>query len=181
MKWIAGFMLLAAAGCASPARQVHRMYLDLHEDVRADATTEEAERKLAARQHERVLRVREICDSGPLEGAQPNLEAAVILVASDELGDLLLAEKLAIESARLGEDLGFRVAAEAVDKLRIKQGQPQRYGTQYAFEPALGRWRLYPCDPATTDAERRAMGVPSLAELEAGERELNERGTPARP
>jgi hypothetical protein len=54
-------------------------------------------------------------------------------------------------------------------------GVAQRYGTQYVYEPVLKGWRLYPIDPRTTDAERKAMGVPPLDELKKAEDLLNQR------
>jgi hypothetical protein len=175
MKALQAFLLFAIAGCATPTDKVHRMYTSLREEARVDSPSETAERAKAERQHERVLTVRELVAKGPFAEARPNLEAAVLLLASDEASDLALAEKLGLEAARLGENLGFRVAAEAVDKQAIKQGKPQRYGTQYAYDASTRRWRVFPCDPLTTDAERRAMGVPSYAEILAGEQKLNER------
>ena len=67
----------------------------------------------------------------------------------------------------------FEVAAEAIDRELLKGDQPQRYGTQYVYEPIVKKWSLYTWDETTTDAERRAMGVPPLAEALARVEILN--------
>ena len=51
--------------------------------------------------------------------------------------------------------------------LNMLQDLPQPYGTQIVWVPVLRGWRLYPVDAATTDADRAAMGIPTLAELES--------------
>ena len=177
---IAGLCFALVVACSSPAhessREISEMYAELRRDDALDIRDSKGERELAERQASRIARVHEIVAANDLESARDHLEAAAILVASDETGDLELAERLAREAARRGEDLGFRVLAEAIDKQLVKRGQLQRYGTQYAYEPAIGRWRLYPIDLRTTDAERKAMGVPPLAEIQAREKRLNEPG-----
>ena len=94
-------------------------------------------------------------------------------VVGDDLEDLKLSEQLALQSAEQGVQLGRRVAAEAIDKQLVRNRLPQRYGTQYEWVVALRAWRLFPIDPATTDADRRTMGVPPLVEIRAGEEKLN--------
>ena len=116
---------------------------------------------------------------GELKTAEERFEAAVILVENDEPADLKLAEVLAQEAATGGEPLAPRVAAEAIDKQRVLAHEPQRYGTQYEWVAVLREWRLYSLDPNTTDSERRAMGVPPLAEIYEIEKKLNA-GKPAR-
>jgi len=70
------------------------------------------------------------------------------------------------ELARKGADLGHRgarwLAAAAYDRWLMRQGKPQKYGTQYV--PDGERWRLWEDDPATTDEERKEWCVPPLAE-----------------
>jgi hypothetical protein len=85
-----------------------------------------------------------------------------------------MAETLARRSADLGEPRALRVVAEAVDKRAMLQGKPQKYGTQYVFDWVLDSWRLHPIEITTTDADRAAMGVPTYAELLAGEDAMNE-------
>jgi hypothetical protein len=162
------------AGCTSTgSSKLNRIYLDLQRDV-ADADPVIGPRlEMMARHVERADKVKQLVESGDVRTAGDHLKAAVLLVETDRPPDMELAEELARKSASMGEPHGLRVAAEAVDKRLMLAGKEQKYGTQYAFEWVLLSWRLYPCDPATTDGERAEMGVPTYAELLRGEDELN--------
>ncbi len=62
------------------------------------------------------------------------------------------------------------LAAAAKDRGLMRLGLPQRYGTQYNIADD-GAWILWDVDPSTTDEERAAWNVPTLAENRArGER-----------
>lgn len=126
-------------------------------------------------QEGRIERIKGFAEKGELTTATDYYNASWILVASQKEADLSLARDFALKAVELGDERGFRIAATAIDKLNRIDGLPQRYGTQYEFNQFLGRWRLYPVDPATTDAERESMGIPPLRELYERERELNER------
>jgi hypothetical protein len=72
------------------------------------------------------------------------------------------AHELALKAAELGHPQPARwLAAAAYDRWLMCQGQPQKYGTQYIAEEVY--WKLSDIDPATTDTERAAWGVPPLA------------------
>jgi hypothetical protein len=96
--------------------------------------------------------------------------AALIFQHGESLADIWQAHTLAQRAAELGAaaTLGPNqtdsrwLAAAALDRWLMYQGQPQKYGTQ--FVPDGKRIRLWDVDPATTDAERAAIHVPSLAE-----------------
>ncbi|MBK7876921.1 MAG: hypothetical protein IPJ77_14440 [Planctomycetes bacterium] len=167
-------LVVAACQSTSPSTRLARMFTELHEDV--------GERKLGQdegdawwrRQVERLETVRTMVEKKQVSTALDHLYASVVLVETDSESDLALAHQLALASAEKGEARGFRVAAEALDKLCIKRGLAQKYGTQYVYEPVIKAWRLYPIDPNTTDAERAAMGVESMEKLQAREAKLNE-------
>jgi hypothetical protein len=126
------------------------------------------------RLQQRAEKVREIlAQPGQELSAIDQLHAALVLVESDRPEDLEAALMIALKSAESGENRGFRVAAEAQDRLLVKRGMAQRYGTQFVWEPVNRIWRLYPVDPRTSDAERKAMGVPTMSELKAREAKLN--------
>jgi hypothetical protein len=44
----------------------------------------------------------------------------------------------------------------------MKQGKPQKYGTQYTLKE--GQWILYEVNPTTTDDQRAEWNVPPLAQ-----------------
>lgn len=151
------------------------MYADLQRDVAEHGDDAAEADRLRARRIVRADKVRGIIEADGVKSAADCLHAAVILVETDTDEDLDLAYVLALQAAELGEDKGFRVAAEATDKQLVKKHMHQRYGTQYVYEPVLKAWRLYPCDPRTTDAERQAMGVPPMDKLIEAEAVLNAR------
>ncbi|MFO1011200.1 MAG: hypothetical protein U1F29_14140 [Planctomycetota bacterium] len=167
-------LLLAACESTSPSTRLQRMYSELHAAV--------GERKLGQdegdawwrAQVDRLEATRKLVAEKQVTSARDHLYAAVILVETDAEEDLATAHELALRAAELGEPKGFRVAAEALDKLCIKRGLAQKYGTQFVYEPVIKAWRLYPVDPNTTDVERKAMGVETLAELKVRETKLNE-------
>jgi hypothetical protein len=54
------------------------------------------------------------------------------------------------------------LAAAAQDRLLMKLGKPQRYGTQFHWVD--GQWAIWEVDPSVTDEERSRWNVPSLRE-----------------
>jgi hypothetical protein len=166
-------LLAALAACSSPSSRLDRMYASLRSDIAEHGHESVFDPSLGQRHAERAAAVREMVEAGEVEKGIDRFHASVLLVESDDLENLKLAEELALQSAEQGVELGRRVAAEAIDKQLVKQRLPQRYGTQYEWVVVLRAWRLYPVDPLTTDADRRAMGVPTLSEIRAGEEKLN--------
>ena len=154
------------------------MYESLRGDVSGQAPDPQAHLALASRHAARARKVQEIVKESGLKTAKDHFEAAVILVETSDPASLLLAQELALKAAEMGQSLGFRVAAEAIDKQLVVRGQPQRYGTQYEWVAVLQAWRLYPVESGTSDAERKAMGVPPLVELYAAEDRLNPTSKP---
>jgi len=114
-----------------------------------------------------MARVRELLDEGAELTNVERLYAAALLLDSAALEDLARAQDLALQAAAAGEDRGFPLAAEAIDRQLLTLGRPQRYGTQYVWSASTATWALYPTDPVTGDVERRAMGLVSLAEARA--------------
>ena len=166
--------IVLVAGCSSPSGRLARMYASLQKDVASAGRPAGPDESLAERHAERAAEVREMIEKGEVTSAEDRFRAAVLLVETDDLENLHLAETLGMQAGNAGAPLGFRVAAEAIDKQAVIRHQPQRYGTQYEWVPVLRAWRLYPVDPTTTDEQRRTMGVPGLAELHEGEKRMNE-------
>jgi len=171
------FAAALSSSCSLHQSEISRVYSYFRSDIAKHAGAPHDESAIA-RQHERAAKVKAIYDAGKLKDAQDFFEAAIVLVETDDIDMLKLSETLALKAAEMGEDRGFRVAAEAEDKQLVRMGAAQRYGTQYIYEPVLRGWRLYPYDVRTTDEERKAMGVPPLSELIKGEELLNQKGKP---
>jgi hypothetical protein len=69
----------------------------------------------------------------------------------------------AIEQARRQGDLNGGAVALLTDRIEVKAGHAQIYGTQLSLKD--GRWVLDPiADSASVDARRKSMGLPPLAE-----------------
>lgn len=169
--------LVLALVLALPACQTRpnlkRTYERMLADYAKDDGTGGLTHKMYARQGKKCAQVVRWYEEGVIQTPGDHLFAARILVTSDVRTELELGRELAVQAAELGEEHAYAVQAEAVDRLLLKQGLPQRYGTQYVWEPLFGRWRHYAVDPLTTDELREAMGILPLAELRARVKILN--------
>lgn len=123
---------------------------------------------LRERDAQRRQRVSELLAAGQITTADDYFHAALIYQHGESLDDIWQAHTLARRAtelgatAMLGEHDSHWLAAAALDRWLMYQGQPQRYGTQ--FVPDGQRIRLWDVDPTTTDADRAANHVPPLAE-----------------
>ena len=68
------------------------------------------------------------------------------------------------------------LVAQAWDRVLVKRGKPQWYGTQFFKNKSTGKWEMSPMDPAAvTEAQREAMGIPTISETKAHLDALNTR------
>ncbi|MCP4224870.1 MAG: hypothetical protein GY773_16155 [Actinomycetia bacterium] len=88
------------------------------------------------------------------------LQAAILLADYGALTDLPHASALARMAHEDGVDGAGALYAMCTDKLALYRGQPQPYGTITVEH--MGDVVQPPIDPATTDEERLALGVPPL-------------------
>ena len=167
-------LLATLSGCRSPSATLRGLAQDQRDDVLTPLKNSEDAKALEQRLQQRAGKVLKLLAEEDVGSAADHYYAALVLVQCPQAADLERANELALAAAELGEARGFRVAAEALDKQMLKRGMLQRYGTQFVWEPVLRAWRLYPVDPRTTDAERKAMGVPALEELKQQEAALNQ-------
>lgn len=170
---LATLLLVLASSCAAPATSIDRLWADLEADAQRAIPLADPDAESAAAVASRAARAREIVAAGELHSARDHLRAGVVLVESNAPADWAQAAELGRRAAELGEPLGLRVAAEAIDKDLVLHRQPQRYGTQFVWDAERRSWRLHPIDPTTSDAERTAMGVPTYAELVRAEIAMN--------
>ena len=166
MRTVLALLLpLLGAGCAAttPEGTLRSLYRD----------SRDGDDDLAALER-RLDQVIALLDAGEERTPAEKLYAAGCLLDSTDPLEVARASELALAAAEEGDPRGLPLAAEAIDRERLLLGDKQRYGTQYFYTEATGRWSLYPWDTGTTDAERRAMGVPSLSEALDRLDELNE-------
>lgn len=167
-------LLAGLAACQSVSQRLENIYADSLRERLGDDTFSTLGSEFEANQEERREKVRGFLKDGLLTTSEDYLYAGTILTSSSHPDDLTAAWGAGIQAAEMGEDRGFRVAAEAMDRFQMVHGAKQRYGTQYYYVEVLQKWRLYPIEARTTDAEREAMGVEPLAALEAKVEELNQ-------
>lgn len=159
-------LLLAAlpvylGACSTPpSAQLERLYeQSVNDSRRGDFSS------LEERANKRVLKVRGWLMEDEIQSPNDRYIAAHLLYESQEMSDLDAALELALSAFEDGVEDGVRVAAHCMDKMQVQRGLPQRFGTQVEWIPVIKQWRLYEVDPETTDEERAAFGISSLADL----------------
>jgi hypothetical protein len=108
--------------------------------------------------------------AGDVRTAEDYFNAALIFQHGEAVEDTQLALALATTAVRLDPKNGDArmLTAQAWDRILVKSGKPQWYGTQFSRDKATGKWAINPTDPtAVTEAQREAMGIPTLAQTQA--------------
>jgi hypothetical protein len=107
-----------------------------------------------------------LLDAGALRSGEDFWHAAFVFQHGAGPNDYLLAHSLAMIAAARGRSDATWIAAATLDRYLQRIGQPQIYGTQFTT-PRDGPTTQEPYDRAlVSDALRRALGVPQLAEQE---------------
>lgn len=166
--------LALLGGCRSTSESLRIMYGNSVRDRTGEGNFSRLDERYLEQQENRYELIRGYIKEEKLTTAEDYLYAGAILSSSRFEDDLVAAGACGLKAAELGEERGFRVAAEAVDRRLMLAGRPQRYGTQYYYVEVIEKWRLYPVDPKTSDLEREAMGVEPMRALLARADELNE-------
>jgi hypothetical protein len=105
-------------------------------------------------------------EAGKLFGSTDYFIASLVFQHGNCPDHYQLANVLAEKAMTMGHPNAKWLYAATLDRYLMSIGELQKYGTQYELG-ADGQWHLAPVDPATTDAERRELGLPTLADLEA--------------
>ena len=87
---------------------------------------------------------------------------AMIYQHGSSLNDYKKAVIFSRRSMKLGFEKAKWLYAAAQDRLLIKQGKKQKYGTQYKRKDGI--WFLYPVNKSINDRERKKYNVPTLKE-----------------
>lgn len=126
----------------------------------------------------RQARAAEILKAGDVRTADDYFNAAVIFQHGDAVEDTELALALATTAVRMDSNNkdAKMLRVQAWDRILVKHGKPQWYGTQFLKNKASGKWEMSPTDPtAVTEAQREGMGIPTIAETMAHLDALNQR------
>lgn len=113
----------------------------------------------------RMKRVRELADAGALKHSDDFLHAAFVFQHGEKPEHFLQAQRWSLRAVELDQyNRSARwLACAAEDRYLQSTGKAQIWGTQFGPQGVA-----QPFDrSARTDAERRAMGVPTLAEMDA--------------
>jgi len=126
------------------------------------------------RDRARLARVKALHAGGLIRTAEDYYHAALVLQHGEVPEDSLLAHEFCVAAMMLGKNdiESSSLGAAAEDRFLMNIGRPQRFGTQFRRDDT-GPWRLYVVGDGVTDALRRLMGEPSLAEARAREAEMN--------
>jgi hypothetical protein len=160
---------------AADDRELRDIYLEDQRDRhRPDERIDLAD--LTAHDSQRLARVVEILARGEARTAEDFYHAAMVFQHAQRAEDTERARELALASVALDPSLGAArwLAAAAFDRLSLKMGRPQRFGTQYRFVNGAGV--LFPVDGDTSDEERMTWHVLPLADQR---RRISSPGTPA--
>jgi hypothetical protein len=114
--------------------------------------------KVEERDRSRRDAVRRLYAANKLKTGTDYYRAAVIMQHGKTPDDFLTAHEMATAAVLLGRHSMRWLVAATHDRFLISIGRRQRFGTQYGADA------LYPVEDGVTDAMRKTLDVPSLAE-----------------
>jgi hypothetical protein len=126
------------------------------------------------RDRKREARVKELYEAGLLRTGKDFYRAAMVLQHASRPEDYLLAHEFCLAALAKGDQDARWLAAATEDRYLMNIGRPQRFGTQYRSAGPDQPVRLYEVGPGVTDALRRELGVPSIAEARKREALMGE-------
>lgn len=123
-------------------------------------------------------------EKGEINSADDLYHAAMIFQHGNCVEHYRLANQLAERAVSKGSNDAKWLYAATLDRYLMNQGKPQKFGTQFVkvgpggMVGAVGKWQLYPVDPATSDEERARYNVPALATQKEKAERLNTKPDP---
>jgi hypothetical protein len=133
------------------------------------------------RDKQREARARELYEAGAIRTGKDFHRAAMVLQHASQPEDYLLAHEFCVVALAKGERDARWLAAATEDRFLMNIGRPQRFGTQYRSDGPDQPVRLYEVGPGVTDALRREMAVPTLAEARRRAAQMEEMITGKKP
>ena len=109
--------------------------------------------------------VKQMLSNGVVVTGKDLYAAAMIFHHGQSLSDYKTAIKLSEQSIEKGYQKAPWLYAAATDRLLLKQGKKQKFGTQFFKKSPKSKWELSPIEKMTTDEERARFSVPPLAKL----------------
>jgi len=118
----------------------------------------------------RRARTEQLLDNGQLKSGDDFYDAAFVFQHGDTANDYMKAHLLAMVAIARGQPNAPWIAAATLDRYLQEIGKPQALGTQFTSSED-GKFTQEPYDRTlASDAMRKALQVPSLAEQEARRR-----------
>ena len=132
--------------------------------------------KVGPRDLTRQAAVLKLLQSGRVATSEELVGAAFVFQHGNCPNHYLLAHTLADQAIRRGDRQAVTkfIFAATYDRWLLSTGKLQKYAIQYMGDGDGCNTRLSATDPASTDAERTALGLPTLAEAEARAPTLNQ-------
>ena len=160
-SFVLAFLL---AGRALAQSEIDTIYNEDQKDREANPTGIAAVTKIIERDAGHRKRVRDLLAAGALTSGKDFEKAAYVFQHGDTSDDFLLAHILAMVAVKKGNGDAIWIAAATLDRYLNKIGKAQVLGTQFHFEND-SPWTQEPYDRALiSDALRRALNVPIMAE-----------------
>jgi hypothetical protein len=161
----------AEASSATPDLAELRALYAADQADRTPGTAPKDWQEIERRDQERQARVQALLDAGAAKTGRDYFHAAMVFQHASTPEGIQLAHELAMIAACLGDRGSRWLAAASYDRYLMYLDRPQRFGTQYRSD-ADGVMKLYNTAPGVSDAMRAALDVPSLAEAQAREAEM---------
>ena len=127
--------------------------------------------KVTPRDQTRRKRILELYRNQTLATGEDYYRAAMVL-QHGEGDDQLLAHEMCVSALALGQREAKWLAAASEDRWLGHIGRKQRFATQYRGMAPDFVPKLDPVDPQVTDAHRKTLGCPTLAQAKAREKTL---------
>ncbi len=124
---------------------------------------------------ERKKNVKKLLNEGVIVTGRHLYIAAMIFHHGKSEADYKVAMRLAEESIGKRYQKAKWLCAGATDRLLMKQGKSQKYGTQFIRKNPKSKWVLAPIEKGMTDEERARFNVPPLAELKEQIERMNQK------
>ncbi len=122
---------------------------------------------------ERRKMVDELIHKKEFLSAKDYFFVAMIFHHGPSIKDSMKAVKFSETSHELGYKKALPFYATCLDRLLIKKGKKQKFGTQYRRKDDQSEWRLLPVDSNTTDDERKKYKIAPFKKLIRNVEKLN--------
>jgi hypothetical protein len=151
---------------------------ELYEMFNADQADRKAENPdwdaVSKRDAERRARVDQILAAGGAKASIDWYHAAMVYQHGSTTADAWKAHELATKALSVEpvHEPARWLAAAAEDRALMREGKPQKWGTQFVKDEA-GKWVVHTVDATVTDEERAKWNVPPLAEAQKRAEAMN--------